>query len=172
MEPTQSALAVLVPEAEPAVAELRQRLDRSAPRGVPAHVTVLFPFLPPNELTAQVQAGIRHVVAGVPRFFLTLDRVCWFGERVVWLSPSPDEPFRELTHRLAGRFPRAQPYGGQFTDVVPHLTIGHDHPLPVLTAAAAEVEKRLPIHAWVSTVHLLVSRPDSSWTTLTDFPLG
>jgi 2'-5' RNA ligase len=174
VEPTLSALAVLVPEAEPAVAALRQRLDRSASRGVPAHVTVLFPFLSPHELTPQIIAGVRHVVAGVPRFFLTLDKVGWFGERVVWLSPSPAEPFRELTHRLAGRFPRAQPYGGEFADVVPHQTIGHDHPHEVLTAAAAEVQQQLPIHAWVSTVHLLVGRPepDTSWTTLTDFPLG
>ena len=169
-----SALAVLVPEAEPVVAPLRQRLDRAASQGVPAHVTVLVPFLPPQELTANILAALRHTVAGVPRFFLTLNKVGWFGERVVWLSPDPAEPFRELTHRIAGRFPRAQPYRGEFTDVVPHLTIGHDHPHEVLTAAAAEVQQHLPIHAWVSTVHLLVGRPEAgdSWTILTDFPLG
>lgn len=166
-----SALAVLVPEAEPAVAALRQRLDTAAAQGVPAHVTVLAPFLPPQELTAPVLAGIRHTVAGVPRFFLTLDEVSWFGERVVWLAPNPAEPFRELTHRIAARFPRAEPYRGEFTDVVPHLTIGHDHPAQVLSAAAAEVRRHLPIHAWVSTVHLLV-RTGDSWTVLTDFPLG
>ncbi|MEU4426056.1 2'-5' RNA ligase family protein [Actinoplanes sp. NPDC024001] len=174
MEPTLSALAVLVPEAEPAVADLRERLDPIATQGVPAHITVLIPFLPPNELTPHVLAAVRHVVAGVPRFFLTLDKVGWFGERVLWLNPSPAEPFRELTHRLAGRFPRVQPYGGEFAEVVPHLTIGHDQPYEVLTAAAAQVQQRLPIHAWVSTVHLLVGRPepDASWVRLTDFPLG
>jgi 2'-5' RNA ligase len=174
VEPTLSALAVLVPEAEPAVAALRRRLDRAASWGVPAHVTVLVPFLPPAELTEQVLAGVRHVVAGVPRFFLTLDKVGWFGERVLWLSPEPAEPFRELTHRIAGRFPRAQPYDGEFADVVPHLTVGHDHPPAVLAQAAAEVQRHLPIHAWVSTVHLLVGRPGpgETWSAVTDFPLG
>lgn len=40
----RTALIVLVPEAELAVSELRQRCDPSASLGVPAHVTVLFPF--------------------------------------------------------------------------------------------------------------------------------
>jgi hypothetical protein len=30
------------------VARLRERLDASAPRGIPAHITVLFPFMPPG----------------------------------------------------------------------------------------------------------------------------
>ena len=43
----QSALLILVPAAEPAVGEHRARLDASARDGVPAHLTVLYPFLPP-----------------------------------------------------------------------------------------------------------------------------
>ncbi|MFC7533104.1 2'-5' RNA ligase family protein [Actinoplanes sp. GCM10030250] len=173
MEPTSSALVVLIPEAEPAVAALRSRLDRAAAWGMPAHVTVLYPFLPPQELTPPVLAAVRNVTAGLPPFFLTLDRVGWFGERVLWLSPEPAEPFRELTHRLAARFPRARPYNGEFADVVPHLTVGRDHPPADLRAAATEAEQHLPIHAWVSTVQLLVGRaePGGSWTTVADFPL-
>jgi 2'-5' RNA ligase len=174
VEPTRSALAVLIPEAEPAVAAVRERLDRAASWGFPAHVTVLYPFLPPPELTPRVLAAVRDVAAGVPRFLATLDRVGWFGDRVVWLSPSPADPFRDLTHRTVARFPRTQPYDGEFTEVVPHLTLGRDHPLPDLTAAAEQVEQHLPIRAWVSTVHLLVGRPEpgASWTPLADFPLG
>ena len=169
VEPTRSALIVPIPEAEPAVAELRSRLDSSAAAGVPAHVTVLFPFLPPEQLTPQALAAVRLIAAGVPRFFLTLDRVGWFGDRVVWLSPTPAEPFRELTTRIAARFPRAQPYGGQFPEVVPHLTVGHDHPRPALTAAAAEVEPHLPIRARVASLRLIAGEP---WHTLAEFPLG
>ena len=39
-----SALLVAIPSAEPAVARHRDRFDSSAPRGVPAHITVLFPW--------------------------------------------------------------------------------------------------------------------------------
>ena len=44
----ESALLVAVPAAEPAVAAHRSRLDTSAAVGVPAHITVLYPFLPPG----------------------------------------------------------------------------------------------------------------------------
>jgi 2'-5' RNA ligase len=172
MEPLQSALIVPVPEAEPAVAALRARLDRSAAWGVPAHITVIFPFLPPDQLSAQVLAQVRLIAAGVPRFYLSLDKVGWFDERVLWLSPHPAQPFRELTNRLAVRFPAAQPYGGQFAEVIPHLTVGHDQ--PGLAAAAAQVQPLLPIRARITALRLITGRrePGDSWQTLTDFPLG
>jgi hypothetical protein len=49
--PTESALVVVVPEAEAAVNAHRRRLDPAAAWGVPAHVTVLYPFAPPHTLT-------------------------------------------------------------------------------------------------------------------------
>jgi hypothetical protein len=55
---TQSALIVEVPEAESAVAGLRAHLDASAPLGIPAHFTVLYPFMPPS----RVDAGYRNYV--------------------------------------------------------------------------------------------------------------
>ncbi|MEU4689353.1 2'-5' RNA ligase family protein [Actinoplanes sp. NPDC023714] len=174
MEPTQSALIVPIPEAEPAVAGLRDRLDAAAAWGIPAHITVLYPFLPPAQLTPSVLAALRLVAAGVPRFFLTLDRVAWFTDRVLWLAPDPAEPFRELTHRIATRFPQAPPYEGVFDEVVPHLTVGHDHPKPELDAAAEQVRAHLPIRARVTALRLVagVPQPGDSWHTLTDFPLG
>jgi hypothetical protein len=43
-----SALIIEVPEAEAAVQRHRQRLDANAPLGIPAHITVLAPFMPPD----------------------------------------------------------------------------------------------------------------------------
>jgi hypothetical protein len=43
----ESAVLVPVPEAERGVSGHRNRLDRAAVWGVPAHVTVLYPFVPP-----------------------------------------------------------------------------------------------------------------------------
>jgi len=49
----EAILLLPVPAAEPAVSRHRARLVESAKGGVPAHITVLYPFLPP--------AGIRGV---------------------------------------------------------------------------------------------------------------
>ena len=56
----ESALVVRVPEAEPVVNRFRAAYDPSAPAGVPAHVTLLYPFKPPDALTEPVLAGLRH----------------------------------------------------------------------------------------------------------------
>jgi hypothetical protein len=50
----ESTILVPVPEAEPVVGQLRARLDRAASRGIPAHVTILYPFVPPGQITAAV----------------------------------------------------------------------------------------------------------------------
>jgi len=52
VEATESALIVPVPEAEPVVGEFRASLDRCAGWGVPAHVTVIYPFRAPDRLDA------------------------------------------------------------------------------------------------------------------------
>src|SRR3954470_24400900 len=68
----RSALIVAVPEAEPAVAAHRERLDRATRWGIPAHVTVLYPFLPPHDLDQRVAAVLAAVAAREPAFDLTL----------------------------------------------------------------------------------------------------
>lgn len=174
MEPDCSALLVPIPEAEPAVAAHRDRLDRAASWGVPAHITVLVPFLPPAALDERVHAALGQIAAAVPAFFLTLDRLAWFGERVLWLAPDPPDPFRALTAAVTARFPGVQPYGGAFDEVIPHLTIGHDHPVGVLRAAGEAVRPHLPIRARASTLRLLTgpSAAGGPWSPLADFPLG
>jgi hypothetical protein len=75
-----------VPAAEPAVGVRRATLDRAAGWGVPAHVTVLFPFAAPS---AEVDAALSPLVASVPAFTVRFAEVRWFGDTVAWLAPSP-----------------------------------------------------------------------------------
>jgi hypothetical protein len=58
----ESAVLVPVPEAERAVGGHRDRLDRAAAWGVPAHVTVPYPFVAPPAITATVIAGLADAV--------------------------------------------------------------------------------------------------------------
>jgi hypothetical protein len=97
----QSAVLVPVPEAEHAVSRHRARLDRSAAWGVPAHVTVLYPFLAPSALTAATIAILAHAVESVSAFDCEFGATGWFDEDVLWLAPHPGEPFRARC--LSGR---------------------------------------------------------------------
>jgi len=63
-----SALIVPVPEVERLVGRYRAALDPAAAWGVPAHVTVVYPFLPPAQITDDVRRTVHEVVAATPAF--------------------------------------------------------------------------------------------------------
>lgn len=54
----QTGLIVKIPEVERAVCGWRERLDPSAQAGVPAHVTVLFPFLEESRIDVLVHSAL------------------------------------------------------------------------------------------------------------------
>jgi hypothetical protein len=168
-----SALIVEVPEAEPAVARHRDRLDASAPSGVPAHITVLFPFMPRETIDAPTLAELERLFARVSRFRYQLDRTSWFGQDVLWLAPRHPGPFRALTELVYQAFPAFPPYEGQFAKVIPHLTVGHGHPLGDLRAAEAAIQTYLPIDAHATAVTLITQQAAGEhWARTASFALA
>jgi hypothetical protein len=173
MEPSQSAVVVPIPEAEPAVGGFRAELDRSAGWGVPAHVTVVHPFLPPDRLGPGELARLRAAVRSVPAFTASFGEVRWFDRTVVWLAPEPADRFRALIDAVWTAFPECPPYGGAYDEPVPHLTVGHDADPDVLAAAGRAVAARLPITAAVRAAHLLQgAEAPGAWRSVAELPLG
>jgi hypothetical protein len=169
----QSGLIVEVPEAEPAVRQLRERLDPSALLGVPAHITVLFPFMSPHAIDAAVLAELERLFAAARRFSVRLDHTDWFGDEVLWLAPQQPAPFRALTQRVHAAFPAFPPFEGQFDDVVPHLTVGDRQPLSDLRAAEAAVRALLPVEAPVTAVTLMTKQAAGGpWSRTATFSLA
>jgi 2'-5' RNA ligase len=165
----QTALLATVPEAEPLVEHWRRQLDASAAAGLPAHVTVLFPFLGIDLVSASVISDLAALIAGQCPFTVRFDTCGRFPD-VLYLAPAPDQPLRTLTESAAARWPEAPPYGGQFAEIIPHLTVAHGQPSRVLDEVEAELADRLPVTATLSSVGLFVSdgRP---WRCHADFPL-
>lgn len=169
----QSGLVVEVPEAEAAVGCYRAVLDANARLGVPAHVTVLFPFAPPAQVDREVVAELRRVFAGTAAFDFRLTRTAWFGDEVLWLAPEDPQPFRILTELVHAAFPDFPPFEGRFDEVVPHLTVAHGCDLADMQAGERGVERHLPIGGRARKVTLLVQVDDSGmWTRHSTFPLA
>ena len=175
----ESALLVPVPAAESAVGQHRARLDEAARDGVPAHITVLYPFLPPAGIDKTLLAALGRVFAGHAAFQFTLDKVGWFGEEVLWLRPRDTASFTALTDLAFRAFPSCPPYGGRHTEVIPHLTIGHAGGPQALGAAAESVRSCLPIEAVATEVILMAGprpgipgTPPGQWRTIAAFPLA
>jgi hypothetical protein len=170
---TESAVIVAVPEAEAAVGSWRSELDTAAGWGVPAHVTVISPFLPPNRIDRRALDLLAGAAMTVPRFQVEFRRVQWFGDSVVWLAPEPAEPFRALTAAVWQAFPESPPYGGSFPDVVPHLTVGEGANFERLRLAGNAVLAQLPIRASVAAVRVICgSATPNSWHQIAELPLG
>ena len=168
----ESALLVPVPEAEPLVRPWRERLDRSAAMGVPAHVTILYPFVPPGEVDDRLLVDLRSLFGEVSPFEYALTDLRWFGEDVLWLAPAPDAGFRRLIDAIVARYPRYPPYGRPEQEVVPHLTIGDWGGRDALQAAEAALRPRLPIPASAREVWLVEATETERWRVRERFALG
>jgi 2'-5' RNA ligase len=169
----QSALIVTIPQAEEAVALHRSQLDEAAAFGIPAHVTVLFPFMAPSEIGAHVVGALAAAISTVERFDVDFESTGWFGTNVLWLAPKPATPFGALTRAVADVFPDYPPFEGRHEVVVPHLTVGHAVAVGDLRRAEAAVLRCLPIRANVAEVALWCGTdvPDG-WRRTMGFPLG
>ena len=169
----ESAILIKVPQVESLVGRHRRDLDPSANWGVPAHVTLLYPFLPPSEIDANVLGRIATCVSGHRAFEVQFARVKWFGEEVLWLAPEPDLSFRRLTAALFAAFPETPPYGGTIFDPTPHLTVADGVKADRMKEVESLVIARLPIRAFFDSVSVMVGSPEpASWMTLADLPLN
>ncbi|MCX5147171.1 2'-5' RNA ligase family protein [Streptomyces sp. NPDC048550] len=168
-EAGQTGLIVKVPEAEPAVRAWRERLDPSAAAGIPAHVTVLFPFLEERLIDAAVHAALTETVGAHRAFDVRFAESRRFPE-VLYLAPEPDTELRLLTRAITARWPQAQPYGGRFPDVIPHLTVAQRQEADVLAEIEADLTRSLPLTTRVSSVDLMV-HDGTAWRDRASFAL-
>jgi hypothetical protein len=161
---------VLVAEAETLVAAHRLVHDPMAARGVPAHVTVLYPFR--SSVDEDTVATIAATASGIPSFDATFSTVDRFPDGVVFLAPEPLDHFRKMTSVVAEAFPDCPPYGGAFPDPHPHLTVGvglDDADAGVLEEAMAP---GLPISTRVDLLTLLVEDDEGRWAVDQSWPLA
>jgi 2'-5' RNA ligase len=82
----ESTLAILVPEAEGLVQSFRDRYDPSARVGMPSHITLLYPFKSPGEISEVVLDALRHCFFRFTPFKFYLRTINQFaGEPYIWL---------------------------------------------------------------------------------------
>lgn len=159
-----------VPEAEPLVSEWRAQYDWSAQRGVPAHITILYPFAPTERVDDALLARLRELFAAEAPIPFELARVARFPE-VAWLAPEPSEPFQALIQLVAGAFPDYPPYEGVHDEVIPHLTVAEGAP-ELQDRVEAALEGHLPIRTHADHVAFLFEDDEGLWNEADRFPLS
>lgn len=168
-----TALIVEIPEAEAVVGPHRRRLDSSAALGVPAHVTVLYPFAPATRVDDPLLDTLTALFARCPAFDYRFARTDWFGDEVLWLAPEDPAPFAVVSDAAWAAFPQYPPYGGEFDEVVHHLTVADCGEPGAMRAAEADVVPRLPVSGRAAAVTMLRRRAAGErWERLTRFALA
>jgi 2'-5' RNA ligase len=138
--------------------------------GMPAHVTLLFPFPRWDQLDAAGLADVQALFSATPPIRATFSEIGRFPD-VAYLAPEPRDWFVRLTEALSRRF-GLLPYGGLHPTIVPHLTVAR-HPDPAaLGRIATTLERFLPIETDVREVWLMEEDADGHWVHAATFPLG
>jgi hypothetical protein len=99
----ETGLVLLVPEADSAVSLWRSAHDPSAAEGMPAHITILYPFISAATLNDQVLVVIAAICREVPPAEFTFPE---FGNfpGVLWLRPDTTM-CGDLTTRFRAHWP-------------------------------------------------------------------
>ncbi|WUU43352.1 2'-5' RNA ligase family protein [Streptomyces sp. NBC_00659] len=147
----------------------RDRLDPAVRSGMPAHVTVLFPFLPESRFDCDTLAAIDAILGRHKPFEARFERFGRFPG-ILYLAPEPATSFRALTEAIVDSWPETPPFGGEFAEIVPHLTIAQGQDDTVLDKAEADLRVRLPVVSRVASVDLLV-HDGSRWQQRASFAL-
>lgn len=168
-----SAFIVPVPQAEPLVGDLRRRFDATAALGVPAHITVLVPFMDPRQITPEVLEQAQRALDRVAAFSFSLGAAARFPA-TAYVAPEPPGPFVRMNEALVEAFPDFQPYGGEHQEIVPHLTVA-DGNASEATEATAELQARLDASGAVRadcTSVVLIENSTGRWEELHVFHLA
>lgn len=172
MEYSSALVIVAPPEVQVAAAPLRLKYGFEGMLRVPAHITILFPFIPLEQLDA-VAVRLRQLYADFPPFDVTLDGYGNFPT-TTYLNITDPTPIKALFQRVHAAYPQYPPYRGTFgaDDITPHMTVGEF--TSEIERAAAEFPAYEPITFHVSRLHLLigVEHEPIPWITHDLIPLG
>ncbi|KPH99928.1 hypothetical protein OV450_0776 [Actinobacteria bacterium OV450] len=168
-EPGTTAVVIVLPDAAPLL-DAARRIDPSlVRRGVPAHVSLLYPFVPESALTGQDEEGVRSLAARFPAADLVLEEVVTASGFVAVTVPGL-QPIVDAFH---ARWPGVRPYGGRFGARPPaHVTVamGADD-LTVATRVRSVTGSLLPLRTRAAAVQLVVLT-EEGWRSRFTAPLG
>ena len=118
----RTALVLLLEEQAPALAAARAELDPELAARIPLHITLLVPFVPPDQVGGRLDELAAFFAArAVPAFDLA--RVEVFPGVVTYAAPEPESGLVELMRELWAAYPELPPYGGGVREPVPHATL-------------------------------------------------
>lgn len=171
----QSVILIPVPSADPIIGKWREQYDSVVLRGIPSHITLLFPFKNPSEITEEVLSKLSNIFIGMKPFSFVLETIQTFPN-VIFLEPKSKEPFIQITEEIVKVFPENPPYEGKYPSINPHATIAQlsdDQDMSAIKKNISEdIDKFLPIQSIATEAWVMVEGEDDNWHRKAVFVFG
>ena len=169
----ETAIAIPFPELAPAIDEIRLKHTKAGAEGVPAHVTLLVPFADSESLSPGDVATAATIVGRFRAFDVRFETFRYFDadEAVLYLAPEPSEPFVRIIDALVEAFPAYPPYGGVYSEHVPHVTVA-EGARATLELFERQLAERLPLEARVEAAWLFQRDAEERWHPRDALPLA
>jgi 2'-5' RNA ligase len=165
--------ALVIPVSLPPRLERERRLYVSvAAHGVPAHLTLLYPFIAPADLSDHDRQRIASILEQHPAIDYSLGGIrAW--PTALYLEVLPASPFAQLVDDLNAAYPAWVPYRGEFS-YVPHVTVAELRPADSLQIAHPPrfSSPRRPLGRRAERAILIVQDQADRWHTRWRFELG
>lgn len=170
----RTGLVLVLGDALPALAAARRALaPELCARGIPLHLTVLYPFAPAAEVDRALPR-LEAVLARHAPLVVELTGVeVWPG--TVFADVASSTPLLVLLEDVLSTFPEHPPYGGAHHHVHPHVTLA----IPAEGEEAAVAERArsllgdaLPTSVGVDGIALIEEREPERWRVREILPLG
>ncbi len=165
----RSGLVIPVPEADELLSSVAEEYPSAVREGVPAHVSVLYPFVPVAEIDDSAIETLTGLFRARPPLSVRFGS-CHREEGFVFLRPEPVDGVAELTAGARRHWPEVVPYEGAHGAVEPHLTVTMKQSSDTAAAIERDTAEWLPIAAELREAWLVTFT--DRWDLHTRFPFG
>jgi 2'-5' RNA ligase len=165
--------AVIIRAHLPAGLERLRRVSvEDARHGVPAHLTLLYPFV----RAAGLGPAVRRTLAGIARrhepFDYVLDRQATWPD-TIYVAVTPVARFTSLQGDLQAAFPEYPIYGRDAGfRFVPHVTIAEGRAVPDPAVRSDRAWRALPRRDRATAIECIATDPAGRWHVAWRIPLG
>ena len=140
---------------------------------MPAHLTLLYPFVDPERLAAGTRRQLALVACDHAPFAYTLRRMAVWPD-TVYVAVEPTVPFSRLQRDLQAAFPAYPIYGHDPATFryVPHVTVAEGAGVTEPALLADPAWAALPIPRTAAAIEVIATGRDGRWRTVWRIRLG
>ena len=163
--PRETSIDILVTELDDILSPWRHATASVASKSVPPHISLLYPWRSAPIDDADINA-LRAVVQDHRSLRLRFAGIGNFPNGTIYLGIEKAPGLTLLIRKIFKAFPDTPPYGGEFPDPMPHLTVANssDENLDeLIQEISAALASKLPIEIAVQEIVVMEEDETGNW---------